>query len=270
MRNNARWKSRFNNALGRNSFTSKTSASLWILWRRKKRCSLYQTLIACFPFDKKARKARETRSSCSDLSVPDVLNVASLKFAMRRAQNYTAESFSNGRLASKKRKRQQDHPSCRVCRDRKVACDRRHPCENCITLRCPENCIYDQPMNDRRNTSEAIEPSQDELVAALSKVSSVDSRIARLEDAVERIAARVDSSNTISNSIVTRNHATPYGDRECFHDDSSANPHASFVIDRRKNQDGWFYIGKHNWNKPFSSNVRVSCISNKYVSKADC
>ena len=174
---------------------------------------------------------------------------------MRRAQNYTAESFSNGRLGGKKRKRQQDHPSCQVCRDRKVACDRRRPCDNCTALKCPEDCVYDEPGDERVNTTEANEHSSNDMAAAVTKISSIDGRIARLENAVERIAAKVDSRSGAENSNSSKSYATSHPARGHNYAISASNPYADFILDRKKSNDGSFYIGNHNWNKAFSSNV---------------
>ena len=39
-------------------------------------------------------------------------------------------------------KRNRQVLSCLPCRDRKVACDRQHPCTGCVRYREPQRCVY--------------------------------------------------------------------------------------------------------------------------------
>lgn len=71
-------------------------------------------------------------------------------------RNYTAESFTNPQ-PGQKRKRQRESTSCRLCRDRKVACDRARPaCATCVSRKCASSCVYD----DDNGSEEAVNDSR--------------------------------------------------------------------------------------------------------------
>jgi hypothetical protein len=78
---------------------------------------------------------------------------------MRRAQNFTPETY-----AARREKRPGKRPfrppqSCKPCRASKVACDREQPCSSCLRKVKPSLCAYDGPEDSMNGKASIVSPS---------------------------------------------------------------------------------------------------------------
>ncbi|CAG8979571.1 hypothetical protein HYALB_00013455 [Hymenoscyphus albidus] len=88
--------------------------------------------------------------------------------------------------------------SCALCRNRKLKCDRKEPCANCITRR--ETCSY---AGSRRPVRGASTPN-----IRPQHVESMQERIDHLESLVKRIASRDVPKNPIKDPCIKTNGTT--------------------------------------------------------------
>jgi len=173
---------------------------------------------------------------------------------MHRVQNHTPASFASTQLAGQKRQRNRDPVSCQPCRARKVACDREQPCGSCIKHKIPEKCNFnksDEPNgsdqnNDTLNSFEPLHRTATQNVT--TKSSGLDSRLDRVERAIELLTSRLDASapGTYQPAAVQGSNVPANAQAEAISDDESTNPYASGSL-AAKDPEKVLFIGQSGW-----------------------
>lgn len=139
---------------------------------------------------------------------------------MDRMQHHTPATFATSQIAGQKRQRNRDPISCQPCRSRKVACDREEPCGSCVKQKIVDKCSYRKPDLPSPDSDAQRPPTTAHRSnGRSSKDNSVDSRLDRVEKAVDNLVALVESrnytnvsSNTFRPSVDTNPGSCPYQD----------------------------------------------------------
>ncbi|KAF5559735.1 hypothetical protein FNAPI_4597 [Fusarium napiforme] len=130
--------------------------------------------------------------------------------------------------------------SCVTCRRRKIRCDRKEPCNNC--MKCNIDCHFPVTGRIPRRTRDAKTPAQ--------KQSELLSRLRRLESVVTELAAQVEDENgaktmgqiTVDNEPTESSWATSSGSLDLqtseFDEDFGR-----LVVDK----DGTLHVGNRFW-----------------------
>lgn len=94
--------------------------------------------------------------------------------------------------------------ACDICRRKKIKCDGSYPCENCTQSRKPKVCLYSERLTKRQSKvqktshknhgksnprEETVLPKQG---SSIHFTSSMDSRMAKLENVIERLTETVE------------------------------------------------------------------------------
>jgi len=115
---------------------------------------------------------------------------------MDRMQNHTPATFATSQIAGQKRQRNREPISCQPCRSRKVACDREEPCGSCVKQKTVDKCSYRKPDLPSPDSDAQRPPTTAPRSNARSgKDINVDSRLDRVERAVDNLVALVESGN---------------------------------------------------------------------------
>ncbi|KAG8632018.1 hypothetical protein KVT40_001158 [Elsinoe batatas] len=172
---------------------------------------------------------------------------------MIRSRHMTQASFEQGEPEApeaKKRKRHRETLSCLPCRNRKVGCDRAHPCLSCVRHKRTEDCVYAH--NDGFSA-----PTQSQSAQGIQRGDSgarpdvVEERISRIEQALSGSTVSAIRFAPISSEkqIPAANGSNL---RRCAGQDGLPAQENVFSRGRlaRKENELNYYIGSSAWSVP--------------------
>jgi len=175
---------------------------------------------------------------------------------MHRAQTQTSASFASSQLAGQKRQRNRDPVSCQPCRARKVACDRQQPCGSCVKHKSPEKCNFTKTAETNGlDTHSDVDESSRSMAAprpvprdAPTKSNTLDSRLDRVERAIELLTSRIDTPSAVTSREDSHRNARTRSDAgdSAPRERELTNPYAAGSL-AIKESDKVFYIGKSGW-----------------------
>lgn len=119
--------------------------------------------------------------------------------------NLTADTVESGpqRGAGRKRPRHREAISCWQCRNRKIRCDRKLPCQQCQTRGVPLDCCYNLSLDPLAFRTQTSETSRNDIQSAGSSNS-----LSFRETSSPWEASTLTAAPSVSSECFNRSHST--------------------------------------------------------------